>query len=154
MVDSLVALAEMMVNGRGGERDHYEAARLFKKAAELGHGGAMFGLGALYGGGHDLPIDRPLALRWFRDAAERGHPQAQLMLGRYLRLGLASPADPDQARLWLQRAIESGVPEAAADIAAIDAERGPLPGASAGISSAAPAGAKMTRETGPQLIHN
>ena len=78
------ALAEMMSNGRGGPRDLAAALELFEKAAEKGHSGAMFALGALYGGGHDLPVDRDSPERWFRAAAEHGHGHAQLMLGRYL----------------------------------------------------------------------
>ena len=49
MDDSTVALAEMMVNGRGGPRDLAGALTLLEKAAEAGHSGAMFALGALYG---------------------------------------------------------------------------------------------------------
>ena len=89
MPDAQVALAEMMVNGRGGPRDHDAALVLFEKAAEEGHVGAMFALGALHGGGHDVRMDRPAAQRWFRAAAERGHGQAQMMLGRYSPAGLA-----------------------------------------------------------------
>ena len=52
MLDAQVALAEMLVNGRGGPRDLAGAVKLFEKAAAQGHSGAMFALGALHGGGH------------------------------------------------------------------------------------------------------
>ena len=71
MTDAQVALAEMLVNGRGGPKDHAEARRCSRRPPGQGHVGAMFALGALLGGGHDVPWDRPAAQRWFRAAAER-----------------------------------------------------------------------------------
>jgi len=44
--EAQVALAEMLVNGRGGPRDTAAALELFAKAAVEGHSGAMFALGA------------------------------------------------------------------------------------------------------------
>jgi TPR repeat protein len=148
------------VNGRGGPRDHFEAARQFARAAELGHGGAMFGLGALYGGGHDVPMDRAAAFRWFRQAAERSHPQAQLMLGRYLRLGLAGPPDLDGARLWFKRALDSGLSEAATELANLNAQQSsharpePIELTDAlRVQSGSKGETVLRSETGPQLIH-
>ena len=39
------------------------ANELFERAAAKGHSGAMSALGAMRGGGHGLPIDRPIAQR-------------------------------------------------------------------------------------------
>jgi TPR repeat protein len=134
MADALVALAEMMVNGRGGPRDHFDAARHFLRAAELGHGAAF---------------------RWFRQAAERSHPQAQLMLGRYLRLGLAGPPDIEEARVWFKRALDSGLSEAATELANLNAEQSaharPEP---IELTDALRVKAVPRSETGPQLIHH
>ncbi len=80
----------------------------------------MFALGALHGGGHDVPTARDQAIIWFRAAAELGHPMAALMLGRYLRKGLAGPADPVEARRWLEFAHQHGVAEAQADLAGLE----------------------------------
>jgi hypothetical protein len=55
--EAQTALAEMMVNSRGGPRDTATALKLFEKAAVAGRSGAMFALGALHAGGHDLPED-------------------------------------------------------------------------------------------------
>jgi TPR repeat protein len=90
--------------------------KLFEKAAAQGHSGAMFALGALHGGGHDLPADRRTAQRWFRAAAELGHGQAQVMLGRYLASGAAGERNPVEAQRWLERAIAQGIPEADLDL--------------------------------------
>lgn len=97
MTDALVTLAEMLVNGRGGARDHDGARVRFERAAKNGHSGSMYALGALHGGGHDIPTDRGAAMTWFRAAAELAHPVAALMLGRYLRHGVAGPANPVNA---------------------------------------------------------
>jgi hypothetical protein len=79
----------------------------------------MFALGALHGGGHDLPEDRAAAERWFRAAAELGHGPAQLMLGRYLAGGAAGPPDQEAARVWLERAAAQGIAEAQDDLATL-----------------------------------
>ncbi len=119
MVEAEVALAEMMVNGLGGPRDHGGALVLYERAAGRGHVGAMFGCGALNGGGHDVPTDRPTAQRCFRAAAERGHAYAQMMLGRYLARGAAGTQDIPEARVWLERAVGQGITEARRDLAAL-----------------------------------
>jgi len=92
---------------------------LFEKAAAKGHSGAMFALGALHSGAHDLPMDRATAQRWFRAAAELGHGQAQLTLGRYLAGGVAGERNAAEARLWLERALAQGVTDAEPDLAAL-----------------------------------
>ena len=123
--DAQVALAEMMVNGRGGPRLPAVALDLFEKAAAKGHSGAMFALGALHSGGHHLAMDRKTAQRWFRAAAELGHGQAQLMLGRYLVRGVADEVDPVEGRLWLERAVAQGIPEAEVDLAELTSSTPP-----------------------------
>jgi TPR repeat protein len=81
----------------------------------------MFAVGAMYGGGHEVPVDRVVAQRWFRAAAERGHPYAQMMLGRYLSRNLAGELDIPQARKWMERAVAQGLQEAKADLTALPA---------------------------------
>jgi TPR repeat protein len=76
-------------------------------------------MGALLGGGHDVPVDRPAAQAWFEKAAAKNHPYAQLMLGRYLARGLAGETDPVRAREMLERARAAGIAEAAGDLAAL-----------------------------------
>jgi len=92
---------------------------LFEKAAGKGHVGAMYALGMLSGGGHDVPTDPAVAQYWFRAAAGRGHAEAQKMLGRYLARGLAGERDLEAARLWLGRAAAQGLADAELDLASI-----------------------------------
>jgi TPR repeat protein len=96
--------------------------RLFRKAAESGHVGAMFAVGAMLGGGHEVPEDRAAARNWYRMAAEKGHGHAQMMLGRFLSRGLGGEVDTLEGRIWLQRAVASGLNEAARDLDQLDAE--------------------------------
>jgi uncharacterized protein len=109
----------MLVNGRGGPRNPNGARELCERAAASGHSGAMFALGALYSGGHDLPVDRAMAQQWFRAAAERGHGAAQMMLGRYLVGGVTGEPTPDEGRVWLERAVAQGITEAQLDLSAL-----------------------------------
>ena len=77
----------------------------------------MFALGALYGGGHGLAMNRATAQNWFHAAAMLGHGQPQLMLGRYLASGVAGEPNPEEAREWLERAVAQGVEDAQHDLA-------------------------------------
>ena len=117
MIEARVMLADMMLNGTGGPKDHATALTLFTKAAESGHVGAMFATGAMLGGGHDVPVDRVQAQFWYRAAAERGHPYAQMMLGRFLLRNVAGEHNPAQARVWLERALAQGLQDARTDLA-------------------------------------
>jgi TPR repeat protein len=119
MVEAEVQLAELLLTGRGGPKDHPGALALFERAAGRGHVGAMFAMGAMHGGGHEVPTDRQTAQRCFQTAAERGHAYAQMMLGRYLARGLAGERDLEQARAWLERALAQGLQEARNDLAAL-----------------------------------
>ena len=101
------------------------ALELFEKAAAKGHSGAMFGLGALHSGGHNLPVDRSTAQRWFRAAAELGHGPAQLMLGRYLVAGAADELNRAEGELWLQRAAAQGIAEAESELAHLRTSKSP-----------------------------
>jgi TPR repeat protein len=122
MSDAQVALAEMLLNGRGGPPS--TAAAQDEKAASNGHAGAMYALGALHAGGHGLPTNRQIAQHWFRAAAELGHGHAQMMLGRYLTSGAAGDPNLQEAQLWLERAVAQGIAEAEADLAALASRRG------------------------------
>jgi TPR repeat protein len=99
----------------------------------------MFAVGAMLGGGHEVPWDRPAAQRWFRAAAERGHPYGQMMLGRYLLRNLGGETNIEEARRWLERAATQGLQDAKAELAAMPPPPEPS-GAEAGRSTAHAAG--------------
>ena len=118
----------------GVPRDHQLAKSWFLRAAPAGHAGAMFALGALHGGGHDIETDREEARRWFAQAAEHGHPIAALMLARYAVRGLGGPQDIEAGRRWYAHAASLGSLEAADELAALD--RAVPPANSAGTETA------------------
>ena len=114
--DALIALADLHLKGAGGPRDHETGRQLYERAANRGHAGGMFALGAMYGGGHEIATNRELSLACYRAAAELDHPMAALMLGRYLARGIATPVDLVEARHWFTQALNGGIAEAQNDL--------------------------------------
>jgi TPR repeat protein len=70
----------MYGNGLGVARDEAEAARWYKKAAELGDAEAQFKLGNMFYQGDGVPKDNVEARRWYRMAADQGHAESQRAL--------------------------------------------------------------------------
>ncbi|MBU6396727.1 MAG: sel1 repeat family protein [Rhodospirillales bacterium] len=116
MLEALLDLAALKIQGLGGPRDDEAARDLFERAAAQGSAEAMFALGALYGGGHEIETDRAQSLAWYRQAAQLKHPRAALMLGKYLRAGIATERNFEDARKWFLVAADAGLPEATAEL--------------------------------------
>ena len=113
MPEACASVAQVLVTGQvGGVKDHARALELYHQAADAGLPEAYFSLGAMYGGGHDVPADVPRARECFEEAAQRGHGLGQMMLGRYLMKGLGGEEDREQARYWLQQAVRQGIQQA------------------------------------------
>ncbi len=119
MLEALLDLAALQIQGLGGPRDDAAACELFERAAAQGSPDAMFALGALYGGGHEIQTDRTRSLSWYRQAAERKHPRAALMLGKYLRTGIATEPNLEDARTWFSVAAAAGLAEADTELATL-----------------------------------
>lgn len=79
-MDATALLAEMHLNGRGGERSVPLAIQLFEQAGRAGHPGSLFALGAINAGGYGYPPDPARAADYLRRAAACGHPSATLAL--------------------------------------------------------------------------
>ena len=73
LVEAMVAAAEMLLNGRGGNADPDLARALFHYAAKRNHAGAVFALGVM------ASNDRASAIEHFRRAAALGHTKAKLL---------------------------------------------------------------------------
>ena len=71
VIEAMVAAAEMLLNGRGGEADPDLACALFQYAGRHDHAGALYALGVL--AGHD----RDTAMVHFTRAAALGHEKAR-----------------------------------------------------------------------------
>lgn len=85
-----------------------EAAKLYQKAAELGHTRARSALGFFFlaGRGGCAP-DLEKAHRFFKQSAEEGDPHAMVNLANQLRKGYGVPKDEVAAQHWKDKAQES-----------------------------------------------
>ena len=63
---------------------HKKAARIYKRAAELGDVEAKFHLACLYKNGKGVKMNENKAMQLSREAADGGHSNAQLCLGMEL----------------------------------------------------------------------
>eukprot|EP00741_Cyanophora_paradoxa_P011722 tig00020563_g11326.t1 len=85
-------------------KDPAEAARWYRKGAEMGYSVSQFNLGVLYEYGQGVPIDLAVARTWYEKAAKQDLPMATSALARLS----ASPADALKARI---DAANKGLPE-------------------------------------------
>ena len=90
-----------MTRAREFRKDHAEAARWYRMAAEQGYAKAQYNLGLMYAKGEGVPEDGVEAVRWYRMAAEQGHAKAQYNLGVMYAKGEGVPKDDVQAYAWL-----------------------------------------------------
>ncbi len=97
---------------RGGDAlmagRHVEARRLFREAAEAGHGDAMSNLGYMFRLGRGGPVDEEQGALWCRRAAESGSEEGMYNLGVLLTYGIAVPKDEVLAVSWYRRAADKG----------------------------------------------
>lgn len=83
--------ARRFANGDGVKQDYFEAARLYRLAAEAGHAEAQKSLGFLYTEGKGVPRDQAEADMWFRKAGEKGNVGANFA-SALLALARTNPA--------------------------------------------------------------
>ena len=62
------------------DKDYYQAAEWFRKAADKGFTRAINNLGSCYEFGHGVKQDRDLAFKLYKEAAEKGYKEAMLNL--------------------------------------------------------------------------
>jgi hypothetical protein len=107
--EALFQRGEDHFSGRNGiaENDG-QAVSYYRRAAALGHSGAITKLGIMYQDGRGVIRDDAEALRLYRQAAEMGHPLAARQLGAMYETGRGVEANQEEARRWYLRAAESG----------------------------------------------
>ncbi|EGB09299.1 hypothetical protein AURANDRAFT_6838, partial [Aureococcus anophagefferens] len=81
-----------------------KAARIYRRAVELGDVDAMINLAALYENGTNVKLDKKKAERLYRTAADRGHAVAQYNLAR----GLDAEKRFEEAFRYLTLAADQG----------------------------------------------
>jgi uncharacterized protein len=84
------------------------AAHWNRKAAEAGHAGAQFGIGACHAFGRGVEMDEFAAVHWYRKVAEAGHVGAQHYLGMSYKYGSGVEKDAAAAVHWHRKAAEAG----------------------------------------------
>jgi TPR repeat protein len=80
-----VKLGIHLFNGAGVKRDRARAARLYRRASELGDSRAAYLLGDCYLEGEGVRRDRRGARRGFERAARAGDPDARRALAKLRR---------------------------------------------------------------------
>ena len=104
-------LGRMYEDGTG-VKDHTEAVRLYRLAADQGYAKAQCNLGVMYtdGTGTRVPQDRTEAARWFRLAADQGDAYGQYNLGVMYKRGTGVPQDYVEAVRLLTLARDQRTP--------------------------------------------
>eukprot|EP00729_Bicosta_minor_P017662 gene17662-biopygen9417 len=90
--------------GEGVEKDHVEAVKWYRKAAEAGFADAQYNLGNMHRTGFGVEQDHVEAAKWFRKAAEAGHAMAQFNLGYKYDNGKGVELDHVEAAKWYRKA--------------------------------------------------
>ena len=90
------------------KRDHAEAVRWYRKAAEQGQADAQHNLGAMHGNGKGVKQSPAEAARLYRKAAEQGHAGTQYNLGVAYANGRGVEQDHTTAVRWYRKAAEQG----------------------------------------------
>jgi TPR repeat protein len=93
-----------------------EAAGLYRKAAEAGHGDGMYNLGVAYAEGRGVEKDEAEAVRWFRKAAEAGLSDGMYNLGVAYANGRGVEKDEVEAVRWYRKAADAGISDGMADL--------------------------------------
>jgi TPR repeat protein len=111
-LDSMHNLAICYERGVVGAADFSEAARLYRRAGEMGFLESKCALGSLYLHGRGVPQDKPMGLSLCREAAEAGAADAQAVVGNIYFDGDGVPRDPIEARRWYEKAAVLNQPSA------------------------------------------
>lgn len=101
-------------------QDYDQAARLFRKAADMGHVGAICNLGLMYRSGQGVAQDHVEAVRLYRKAADVGSAAAAYYLAISYKNGEGVEKSREEARRWYRRAADLGNPKAAEALKRLD----------------------------------
>lgn len=110
--DYTYKLAQMTEKGVGRPADPVEAAKLYKRAADLGSATAMAELAALYKLGIGVPKDIDRATELWKQAAVAGDPESYYNLAVSYRERGSGPEDQAESGRWARRGAEAGNGEA------------------------------------------
>lgn len=89
-----------------------ETVSWYRKAAAMGHPGAMRSLGVCCANGHGVPLSHEEAVRWYRRAADLGDAHAMCWLGLCCANGWGVDQSHEKAVYWYRRAADKEDAEA------------------------------------------
>ena len=114
---------EPMTHAPSQVKNEKKAAKIFKRAVELGNVDAAMRLGILYCEGEGVKVDKKKAMKLFRMAADRGDAKAQHLLSRELNAEFLDYADAEMAKLEAKPASERREVDEDAVMARLNAAR-------------------------------
>lgn len=94
--------------GDGVKRDHREALKWYRLAADQGYARAQNALGVMYAMGAGVATNYQEAVRWYRLAADQNYAEAQGNVGFMYENGLGVEKDHREASRWYRNAAEQG----------------------------------------------
>ena len=94
--------------GRGVPKDYEEAAKWYRKAAELGNSTGQFELARMYMNGHGVTRDYAEAAKWLRKSADQEYANAQCGLGLMYLDGRGITKDIEEGAKWIIKSAYQG----------------------------------------------
>lgn len=109
-IPALLEMGHLYFSGQSPAvgRNDREAARMFRRAAELGNGHGKFMIGWMLRAGRGVPQDHAAAAKFLTEAADLGSPEAMNELGYLNANGLGVPKDDTRASALFRKAAELG----------------------------------------------
>lgn len=103
-------LANLLYQGKGGQKDVIYAFILYKISAEHGHATAQNNLGIIYEKGEGRAISKNVqkAIFWFHKAAYQGSAEGQNNLACCYEEGLGVKANIPKAITWYKKSAKQG----------------------------------------------
>lgn len=95
-------------SGNGIAKNMVEAAKWYRRAADLGHPKAQAMLGVLFNSGQGVPQSKVEAIKWWRRAADQGDTDARYSLGMAYWKGDGVTQDFDKANALLRSVAPAG----------------------------------------------
>ena len=114
---ALFKIARQYANGQGVSKDHTQAVRHYKWAAEMGHAEAQYNLALCYQSGLGVTIDLAEAAKWYCKAGNNGITEARFNLGTLLHDSKEFGKNYVDAFYWWLRAANKGHVEAQYNVA-------------------------------------
>ena len=108
VTEAQAVYGQMLLDGRGVERNPAEAVRWFSRATRRDHPMAMNMLGRCYEHGWGVERSGVVAVYWYRLAAEQGLDWGMYNYATQLMIGSDVPNDRAQALSWLRKAADLG----------------------------------------------